>query len=173
MVDINFSVISIGKNIYNNIYEMGDYYCFDNPGAMHSLLKKRFGNDTGEKFEYIFNLMYSVYSLPNVILPLIGGLLIFKYGYRLMFLIFGSCVLFGQLIFAVGCTTKSIKIMLIGRVIFGLGGESLNTTQYAIIIQWFASNEIGFAMGLCLSLARLGNVMNDVISPRIATVNKD
>jgi MFS family permease len=87
-----------------------------------------------------------------------------------MFIIFGSFVLLGQLIFAVGCSTKSIKTMLLGRVIFGLGGESLNTTQYAILIQWFGTNEIAFALGLCLSLARFGNVMNDVISPRIATV---
>ena len=149
---------------------MGDYYCFDNPGAMHTLLHKRFANKQNDNFEYIFNLMYSVYSLPNIILPMIGGIMIFKYGYRLMFLIFGSCVLIGQMVFAMGCSTKSVPLMLVGRVIFGLGGESLNTTQYAIIIQWFASNEIGFAMGLCLSLARLGNVLNDVISPRIATV---
>jgi MFS family permease len=149
---------------------MGDYYCFDNPGAMHTLLKERFANKSKDNFEYTFNLMYSVYSLPNVILPLIGGVFIFKYGYRLMFLIFGSCVLIGQLIFAVGCSTQSINTMLLGRVVFGLGGESLNTTQYAILIQWFASNEIAFALGLCLSLARFGNVMNDVISPRIATV---
>ena len=96
--------------------------------------------------------------------------MIFQYGYRIMFLIFGGCVLVGQMIFAVGCSCKSIPVMLFGRIIFGLGGESLNTTQYAIIVQWFAMNELGFAMGLCLSLARLGNVMNDVISPRIATV---
>ncbi len=88
-----------------------------------------------------------------------------------MFLIFGFCVLIGQLVFAMGCSTKSGPMMLAGRIIFGLGGESLNTTQYALLVQWFAMNEIGFAMGLCLSLARLGNVMNDVISPRIATVS--
>lgn len=149
---------------------MGDYYCFDNPGAMHSLLKKRFGEKPEDNFEYFFNMLYSVYSLPNIILPLAGGVLIFKYGYRLMFLVFGSCVLIGQLVFAMGSSTKSMSMMLIGRAIFGLGGESLNTTQYAIIIQWFAANEIGFAMGLCLSFARFGNVLNDVISPQIATV---
>ena len=137
---------------------------------MHSFLKKRFASSTTMDFEYVFNLMYSVYSLPNIILPFIGGFFIFKFGYRTMFIIFGLCVLVGQLIFAIGCTCKSIPIMLLGRVIFGLGGESLNTTQFSIILQWFAQNEIAFAMGLCLSSARLGNVLNDVISPRIATV---
>jgi MFS family permease len=171
---------------------MGDYYCFDNPGAMHSQLKKRFmGNSTtisinsnstlssemtnaanaaSEKFEYFFQLLYSVYSLPNIVLPMIGGILIFKYGYRLMFLVFGFFVLVGQFIFAMGCSTHADWLMLLGRIIFGLGGESLNTTQYAIIVQWFATNELAFAMGLSLSFARFGNVLNDVVSPRIATI---
>jgi MFS family permease len=122
-------------------------------------------------FEYIFNLMYSVYSLPNIILPLLGGLMIFKYGYRIMFLAFGFSILIGQLIFALGCSTKSIVIMLIGRTIFGFGGESINTTQFSIILQWFAPNEIAFAMGLSLSFAKLGNALNNIISPRIATVS--
>lgn len=87
-----------------------------------------------------------------------------------MFLILGACVLLGQLVFAIGCSTKSVGLMLAGRIIFGLGGESLNTTQMAVIIQWFGSNELAFAIGLCLSLAKMGNVLNDVISPRIATV---
>jgi len=87
-----------------------------------------------------------------------------------MFLIFGFCILIGQLIFALGCSSKSVFLMLVGRAIFGLGGESINTTQLSIILQWFAPNEIAFALGLCLSTARLGNVLNDFISPRIATV---
>jgi MFS family permease len=137
---------------------------------MHSLLKKRFDDFSETEFEYVFHLMYSVYSLPNVILPIVGGVLIYKFGYRLMFLIFGFCVLLGQLLFSLGCSTHSVPLMLLGRIIFGLGGESLNTTQYAIIVEWFAVNQIAFALGVCLSFARFGNVLNDVISPRIATV---
>lgn len=137
---------------------------------MHNLLKKRFAANSKMDFEYIFNLMYSVYSLPNIVLPLIGGVLIFKYGYRIMLLVFGFSILIGQLIFAIGCSTKSVIIMLIGRTIFGFGGESINTTQFSIILQWFAPNETAFAMGLCLSIAKIGNALNNVISPRIATV---
>ena len=31
-------------------------------------------------FEYTFDLMYSVYSLPNIVLPLFGGLLVDRVG---------------------------------------------------------------------------------------------
>lgn len=139
---------------------------------MHGLLFKKFGNGNKDEFEYIFHMMYSVYSMPNIALPLIGGVLICKFGHRTMFLLFGSCVLVGQFIFAFGCTTNSIYTMLIGRIVFGLGGESLNTAQYSLIIEWFSVNEMAFAIGVCLSIARFGNVLNDIVSPRIATVNK-
>lgn len=157
---------------------MGDYYCFDNPGAMFSLLKERFSSKgtTSSDFEYNYNLMYSVYSLPNILLPLLGGLLIFKYGCRIMFLVFCFLILCGQLIFAMGCSFMSMKTMLIGRIIFGLGGESLNIAQFAIIVQWFSKNEIAFAMGICMGTARVGSVLNELISPKIAdvsTTNKD
>jgi MFS family permease len=138
---------------------------------MHSLLLKRFNSLTEKEFEYFFQLMYSVYSLPNIFLPLVGGIMIYKYGYRIMFIVFGFCVLIGQLIFSIGCSTKSVGIMLAGRIVFGLGGESINSAQYAIIVEWFTKNELGLALGICLSFARIGNVLNDVISPRIATVS--
>jgi len=151
---------------------MGDYYCFDNPGAMHNLLKERFVKTIPHDFDYTFNLMYSVYSLPNILLPLLGGILIFKYGCRLMFLIFCFLILLGQLIFAMGCSFMSINTMLIGRIIFGLGCESLNIAQFALLTQWFSKNEIAFSMGICMGVARVGSVLNELISPKIAYVSK-
>jgi len=32
---------------------------------------------------------------------------------------------------------KEINIMILGRFIFGLGGETLNITATAILIKWF------------------------------------
>jgi len=137
---------------------------------MHTLLKERFTPSISKDFENTFNMMYSVYSLPNILLPLLGGIMIFKFGCRTMFLVFCFLILVGQLIFAMGCSFMSIHLMLAGRIIFGLGGESLNIAQFAIIVQWFAKDEIAFAMGICMGVARLGSVLNEIISPKIAYV---
>lgn len=45
--------------------------------------------------------------------------------------------------FALGTSMRSIPIMLVGRVIFGLGGESLCVGQSTIIAQWFDGKELG------------------------------
>ena len=50
--------------------------------------------------------------------------------------------------------------MMIGSFIFGLGGENMTVGQSAIISSWFKGNELNFAFGLNLSVARLGSTIN-------------
>jgi len=86
---------------------MISYYCGDNPAALHDPLKRHFSKEFGEKrFEKYFGLMYSVYSMPNIILPLVGGLLVDAVGYRYMNIVFGVCLLIGQSLFASGVTER-------------------------------------------------------------------
>ena len=50
--------------------------------------------------------------------------------------------------------------MLIGRVVFGLGGESMSVAQSAIVTVWFKGKELAMALGVNLSVSRLGSVIN-------------
>lgn len=61
----------------------GNYYCYDNPAALLSMLQSHFshnGTPEGEQFQLYYEMMYSVYSLPNIVLPLIGGVLVDRVG---------------------------------------------------------------------------------------------
>jgi MFS family permease len=61
----------------------GNYYCYDNPAALLSMLQSHFSHDgtaEGEQFQLYYSMMYSVYSLPNIVLPLIGGVLVDRVG---------------------------------------------------------------------------------------------
>ena len=55
--------------------------------------------------------------------------------------------------------------MLAGRVLFGLGGESMSVAQSAIVSQWFKGKELAMALGLNLSISRLGSVINGIVIP--------
>ena len=59
---------------------------------------------------------------------------------------------------------NSISIMLIGRVVFGIGGESVTICQAAILVKWFFKSSISLPLGLTLTISRLGSVLNDVLS---------
>jgi len=71
-------------------------------------------------------LLYSVYSYPNTVLPIFGGIFLDAIGLRLGIMIFTAILTLGQAIFATGGYYKSLGIMLAGRVVFGLGGESMS-----------------------------------------------
>lgn len=77
--------------------------------------------------------MYSIYSLPNTVLPLFGGILIDKIGVKISLIIFTTLLTLGQLIFAIGGSAESLWIMLLGRFVFGLGGECMTVSQSAIV----------------------------------------
>lgn len=84
-----------------------------------------------------FNLLYSVYSFPNIIIPLIGGTLIDRIGGRVVFIITCMFCVAGQFVFAMGGLHNIFWVMILGRVIFGFGGEVLQGCQSTIISNWF------------------------------------
>ncbi|KNE67917.1 hypothetical protein AMAG_12633 [Allomyces macrogynus ATCC 38327] len=114
-----------------------------------------------ETFAYYLNLFYAVYSLPNVFLTLVSGMLMDKFGVHRVLLLLSACVCFGQLVFTLGVEAKSLPVMLVGRIFFGIGGESVGVAQ-AI------NKELAFALGINLCVARLGSVVNAFLTPRLA-----
>jgi hypothetical protein len=70
-----------------------------------------------------------------------------------------------QALFAVGVSFKSYTIMIFGRILFGLGGESQGVAQSTLVAIWFGEREIALALGINLSISRLGSVWNDNMSP--------
>lgn len=91
------------------IIKLGDFYCFNTAGAVSMKMLNRFPDHPN-----ILKILYSVYSIPNTILPMLGGLLIYKYGFRIMFLIFGFLVLIGHFFVVLGCSISSVPLMIFG-----------------------------------------------------------
>ncbi|XP_072180435.1 lysosomal dipeptide transporter MFSD1-like [Diadema setosum] len=134
----------------------GSYFCYDNPAALQDQIKEAMNVDTTR-----FMLLYSLYSWPNVVLCFCGGFLLDKvFGIRLGTLIFGMFVLVGQCIFALGATIDSYTTMLVGRFIFGLGGENLAVAQNTYSVAWFKGKELNMVFGLQLSFSRVGSTLN-------------
>jgi MFS family permease len=139
---------------------VGSNFCYDNPGPLETQLEDQMKIDSTH-----FSLLYTVYSLPNMILPLLGGILLDSIGVRMGLIFFCAVLTCGQLIFCLGGYAVNYDEMLAGRVVFGMGGESMQVAQSSIISLWFKGKELAFALGLNLSIARLGSVINGVIVP--------
>ncbi|KAG9066131.1 hypothetical protein KI688_001350 [Linnemannia hyalina] len=143
----------------------GNYYAFDNPAALNQPLQEYMGmsNDT---YAYFLNILYTSYSLPNIVLPWLGGYASDIFGHRRLLIFLSSIVAFGHFVVCLGVERKSVPMMVLGRVLFG-AGESLAVAQSAITVKYFQGKELAMALGINLCIARLGSVLNDILTPYI------
>lgn len=58
------------------------------------------------------------------------------------FLIF---ILLGNGLLSIGVMTQEFWLMLVGRIIYGIGGDSLLVIQWAYIAEYFNEDRIGIA----------------------------
>lgn len=147
----------------------GVYFAYDVPAALNLELHEYLGYDN-ENFQYYIQVLYSVYSIPNLFLPLLGGLLVDRWGNRVLLLITAFAVTVGQGIFTLGLFLKSARLAYIGRFVLGVGGESLGVVQSTISYNWFADKELGLAIGINVLVGRIGSVLNDIITPWLGAI---
>jgi MFS family permease len=102
------------------LFVVPNYFCFDNPASLETYIEEVF-----DKTPYQYGFLYSVYAIPNCILPLIGGLLLDKLGVRVCLVVFSVLLCTGQLVFMLGGYWNDFNLMIVGRGIFGAGCESM------------------------------------------------
>jgi MFS family permease len=127
----------------------GNYYIYDAISPLADLLAKQLNFTDSD-----IGLLQGIYSVPNIIMVLIGGFIIDRLGTKKSTLIFAVLCLLGACITA---ATGTLWIMAAGRLVFGLGAESLIVAVTTAIAKWFKGKELSFAFGINLTIARLGS----------------
>ena len=111
-----------------------------------------------------YNLLFSAFTWPNIILCLIGGIVIDRFlGLSRGFILVTLLSLLGEIIVVVGAFVDSFLVMLIGRFILGSGIELLLNVIHAYQAIWFLGKEISFAMSLGTSTCRLGGAIGLIV----------
>jgi len=148
----------------------GSYWVFDTPGAIQTFLTAWFGGP--DSYTPQANLLlYSVYSIPNVGLAIFGGFIIDKIlGVRVATLLFCFLILLGQILFALGVQFQMYPVCVVGRFVFGLGGECLTVGQNTYTSKWFKGHIMAFAFGLIVAFSRIGSAVNFFVTPTFAAV---
>jgi MFS family permease len=145
--------------IFISLTMFGNYYLYDSIAPVADLLKSQLSYT-----DQMIGRLYSIYSYAAVATLLIGGVIIDRLGTK------KSVMLFSALCTVAGVTTAlspNFHVMLVGRLILGLGAESLIAAVTTAIAKWFKGKEIGFAFGINLTIARLGSLATDY-SPTVA-----
>lgn len=146
------------------IVVFGAYYAFDALSPIASYIINDMGITRAQ-----YGLLFSYYSLPNLVMVLVGGILLDKIGMRRAGNLFTGLCAIGVLLTA--AAGPSFPIMLLGRFIFGLGAESLLITKTKILAKWFKEKELALGFALALSIARLGTIAAHNTSARIQVLS--
>jgi MFS family permease len=127
----------------------GNYYIYDSISPLADILASQLGYS-----DSAIGLLNAIYSVPNIIMVLIGGIIIDRIGTKKSILIFSVLCLAGAVVTA---ASEELTVMASGRLIFGLGAESLIVAVTTTLAKWFKGKELSFAFGLNLTIARLGS----------------
>jgi len=139
--------------VFVSIAMFGNYYVYDAIAPLADVLKDQLGfSDTN------IGTLNAIYSLPNIIMVLIGGIIIDRIGTRKSTVLFAIICMAGA---AITAASGEFYMMATGRLVFGLGSESLIVAVTTALARWFRGRELGFAFGLNLTLARLGSFAAD------------
>lgn len=130
----------------------GSYFAYDSVGAIETTLIREFHTDSTA-----IGAMYTMYSVAAVLAVLGGGFLIDRVGVRRASLIFSTFVVAGA---AMVAAAPNLPVLYAGRVIFGIGSETMIVAQSAITARWFSGKELAMAFGITLTIARLGTLFS-------------
>ena len=131
----------------------GNYYVYDSIAPIADMMKSALGFSDEN-----IGQMYSFYSIAAIIVLLLGGVFIDKYGTKKSILLFG---LISTVAAFVTWSSSDLSVMLTGRVLLGLGSEPLIVAITTALAKWFKGKELSFAFGINLTIARLGSVAAD------------
>ncbi|WP_353230676.1 MFS transporter [Novosphingobium sp.] len=127
------------------------YYVSDTIGEIADLLIRQRGFAQAD----IGSLNAAIYW-PNVVLALVGGVMIDRYGPARIALWTAAIGVIGACLTAYG---TPFSVMWLGRLIFGVTEGAIFMALVAGLAQWFPRNGVALATGLFLSLARVGSFL--------------
>lgn len=132
---------------------LGNYYAYDSIGPVAEQLSRELHfSDTQ------IGTLNAIYSLPNIFLVVIGGMLVDRFSARRMTLATTAVCLVGAILTALGAR---FPVMAVGRLLFGIGSETLSVAVLVALAQWFAGRYFALLFALNISLARLGSYLAD------------
>jgi len=164
--------------IFISLAMFGNYYVYDCIGPLAPVLSKEGFSDAS------IGLLQAIYSFPNIVMVLIGGMIIDRIGTKRSTMLFGVICFTGAAVtawpetpalaplgslvngllsvagsvFGASSVPPVVAVMAAGRLLFGLGAESLIVAVTTAIARWFKGKELSFAFGINLTISRLGSL---------------
>ncbi|MCH8477743.1 MAG: MFS transporter [Wenzhouxiangella sp.] len=139
--------------LFISLAMFGNYYVYDSLGPVIDLMREDLGFSYGQ-----IGFLSSAYNIAALLVLLIGGIIIDRFGTKNAIVVFGAICLGAA---AVTAMAPRYETILAGRFLLGLGSEPLIVAATTALAKWFRGKELSFAFGINLSISRLGSASAD------------
>lgn len=144
----------------------GFYANYDVPGALATHLKERLQVDASH-----IGLLYSVSTIPSIALVVASGWIVDRFGLKTVSTACAALVVVGSSTFALGVARSSFATALVGRFLFGVGGDSVGVVCDSILCRYFSHKQLSFAIACVSTFLCLADVCAFALLPRAAAAH--
>lgn len=137
---------------------------YDLPNILHEEARAMFSSNSSQTSDspdkYFVSNLLTVYTVLYTALPAVGGILVDKIGHRIMLIALSLVVFVGMIVQSCSYYSNAEKVdipmLLLGRIIFVLGAESLTVCTFTVIAEWFLRTELALALAIHMTVLRVG-----------------
>ncbi len=137
-----------------SLANFGNFYVYDSIGPVADLLQRQRDFSDSQ-----IGMLNAIYSLPNIVLLLVGGILVDRYGTARMLVWTGLVCLAGT---ALTAWSPAFSGMAAGRLLFGIGAETFNIATITAVVKYFSGRDLAFAVGTSIAIGRAGAFSADM-----------
>ncbi|MCP5049565.1 MAG: major facilitator superfamily domain-containing protein 1 [bacterium] len=159
-----------------------NYYAYDAISSIKSVMTTELGITSTDYGVYV-----SFYSVTNtfLLMTIFGGIFLDRFGIRKTGFAFTLFCTLGVFLTAYGASdafrnggfgyslfssflpgySPELKMMMLGRLLYGLGAETSIVVINKVLVKWFKGKELSFAFAINLAIARLGTAGALILSP--------
>lgn len=165
-----------------------NYYAYDAMSSIKEVMQTELNISSTD-----YGIIVSFYSFPNtfLLMAVFGGIFLDRFGIRKTGFLFVLFCALGVGLTAYGASgyfrsggigyyvfksflpgySPELKMMILGRLLFGLGAETSIVVINKILVKWFKGKELAFAFAVNLAIARLGTAAALIFSPILIETN--
>jgi MFS family permease len=104
-------------------------------------------------------VLQSSVAIVNTILPILGGVFIDSLGTIPGSICTTILITLGNVLVALSTHSANWNIMIVGRVLYGIGSGSVVIVQETILSQWFRGRSLAAVIALMLTVSRLASFL--------------
>lgn len=82
-------------------------------------------------------------------------------------------IIIGSLLTALAAKFESYPLLVVARVVFGIGSGLIVTMQESLLSKWFRTRHLSIAIGLQLSISRLSSFLGTLVANAVADATGD